>query len=160
MEAPTVYVEWSGLEFEFVPKSSVWYASVGIVSVGSAIAAFIAGNVLFGIILLLAGGTVSLVGSRRPATHIFKITSRGIHVGEQVFAYTNIVNFAIDDHHRSGAPTTLRFTLRQGLVQVLSVPLGQVDFRTVRTALKNQNVEEVEHLDTFTARVTDWLGIG
>lgn len=160
MEAPTVYVEWSGQEFEFVPKQPTWYWTIGILSVGSAVAAGISGNILFAIILILAGITVSLAGSRRPATHTFMITDRGIHVGTQVFAYDNIVNFAIDDHHESGVPTTLHFTLRQGFVRVMTVPLHHVDFRTVRTALKNHNIEEVENLHSLSAQVADWLGIG
>ncbi len=160
MQAPTAYIEWSGQEFEFVSKSPVWYWSTGILSVGSAAAAFIVGNILFGIILLLAGITVSLFGSRRPALHTFKITERGIHVSEQLFAYENIANFAIDDHHESGAPTMLRFTLRKGLVDVMTVPIGNADFRTIRTALKNHNIDEVESLNSLTARVADWIGIG
>jgi hypothetical protein len=160
MEAPTAYIEWKGQEFEFDPKSTTWYWCVGILSVGSATASFIVGNILFGIILLLAGITVSLLGSRRPVIHAFKITERGIHVGDQVFRYENIESFAIDDHHESGTPTTLHFSLRQGLVKVMTIPITGVDFRTIRTALKNHDIEEVANLDSLNARVADWLGIG
>ena len=160
MEAPTAYIEWKGQEFEFEPKSTTWYWCIGILSVGSATAAFIVGNILFGIILILAGITVSLLGSRHPVTHAFKISDRGIHVGDQVFRYENIENFAIDDHHDSGSPTKLHYTLRQGLVKVMTVPIAGVDFRQVRTALKNHNVSEVENLDSLNARLADWMGIG
>lgn len=160
MEAPQVYIEWKAEEFEFDPKSTTWYWTIGILSVGSAAAAFIIGNILFGIILILAGITVSLLGSRHPATHHFKITERGIHVGEQLFRYDNIEKFAIDDHHESGSPTKLHFSLHQGIVKVMTVPLVGVDFRTVRTSLKNHNIDESESLDSLNARVADWLGIG
>lgn len=160
MEAPAVYVEWKGEEFEFDPKSSTWYWTVGILSLGSATAAFIVGNILFGIILILAGLTVSLLGSRRPATHHFKITDRGIMVSEQLFKYENIEKFAIDDHHESGSPTKLHFSIKRGLVKVMTVPITGIDFRAVRTALKNHNLEEVETLDTVSARLSDWMGIG
>ena len=161
MEAPSVYVEWKGQEFEFVAKSTTWYWSIGILSLGCAVAAFIAGNILFGIILLLAGMTVALLGSRRPTTHAFKISARGIHVGEQVFAYDNIENFAIDDHvQKEGDPLKLHFSIKKGLVSVMTVPLTNTDFRAVRNALKNHNIEEVENLNTAVARLSDWMGIG
>lgn len=160
MEAPAVYVEWKGQEFEFAPKSTTWYWIVTILSVGCAVAAFIVGNFLFGIILLLAGATISLLGSRRPALHTFKITDRGIHVGDQVFLYDNIQHFAIDDHHTSGSPTKLHFGLHQGIVKIMTVPLSGVDFRAVRTALKNHSIDEVETLDSAVARLSDWMGIG
>ncbi|MBU6310755.1 hypothetical protein KGO06_02355 [Patescibacteria group bacterium] len=160
MEQPVVYTSWQDTETEFVHKTSTWYWSIGILSIGSATAAFIIGNFLFGIILLLAGGTVTLAGSRRPALHLFKITDRGIHVGDQVFEFPAIANFAIDDHTTGGTPTMLQFSLNKGLVKVVTVPLRRADFRAVRTALKNHNIEEVESLNSFSARLADWIGIG
>lgn len=156
MEPPTIAVEWKGQEFEFVPKSSTWYWTVGILSVGSAIAALIADNFLFAVILLLAGGTVSLLGSRRPAMHSFRISNRGIHVGEQVFPYDNISRFAIHE----AEPKKLLFELKQAVVKVMTIPLDGVDHRAVRTELKNHGIDEAETLDTLTARFSDWMGIG
>lgn len=156
MEPPTVAVEWKGQEFEFSPKSPTWYWTIGIVSVGSAIAALIADNFLFAIILVLAGMTVSLLGSRRPAEHHFRITDRGIHVGDQLFRYDNIVHFAVEETE----PKKLLFELRHGLVKVMTVPLANADHRAVRQELKNRNIEEIEHLNTFVARFSDWMGIG
>lgn len=156
MEPPVVVLEWKGQEFEFNPKSPTWYWTIGILSVGSSIAAFIVQNFLFGIILLLAGATVSLLGSRRPALHHFKITNRGIHVGEQVFLYDNIKQFAIEETE----PKKLLFELHQGLVKVMTIPLAGVDHRALRTEFKNRNIEEVEHLNTAVARLSDWMGIG
>lgn len=160
MEAPTVYVAWEGREFEFVPKSPVWYWSIGILSVGSAVAALIVGNILFAVILVLAGISVSLAGSRRPATHAFKITDRGVQIGDQVFEYNNITRFAMDDHEKDGVPDVLHFELKTGIVKVMTIPLTGADFRAVRTALKNKNLDEVETLNTVSARLADWIGIG
>jgi hypothetical protein len=155
MEKPIVVAEWQGQEFEFVPKSNNWYWTVGILSVGSAIAAFVINNILFGIILLLAGGTTALLGSRRPALHTFRMTDRGIHVGEQLFAYDNILQFAIDEHE----PKKLLFELKQGLVKVITIPLDNTDHRAIRTEFKNMNIEEAEHLNTLVAKVSDWMGL-
>ncbi len=160
MEEPVVYAEWKAREFEFTPKTPTWYWSIGILSVGSAIAAFIVGNILFGIILLLAGMTVSLLGSRHPAIHHFKVSNRGVHVSDQVFKYANITRFSMDDHLKDGVPEKLHFELKEGLVKVITIPLDGADFRAVRTGLKNHNIDETDHLDTLTARVSDWMGIG
>ncbi len=156
MEPPIVAAEWKGQEFEFAPKSSTWYWTVGVLSVGSAIAALIAQNFLFAVILLLAGATVSLLGSRRPTMHLFRVTNRGIHVGEQLFLYANIIRFAIHE----AEPKKLLFELKSGVVRVMTIPLAGADHRAVRTELKNRNIEEVESLDTFVARFSDWMGIG
>lgn len=148
-------VTWRGVESEFVPKSPSWYWTIGILSVGSAIAAFIASNFLFGIILLLSGFTVALLGSRHPAMHSFALTDRGVRVNDQTFAYENIIHFAIDEHE----PKKLLFELKEGVLKVITIPLDGVDHRTVRTEFKNRNIEEVPHLNTVAARLADWLGL-
>mgnify|MGYP003393782802 CR=1 FL=1 len=164
MEKPLVLVEWQGREYEFVQKSDSWYYTVGIISIGGAVAACIAGNILFGIIIILAGFTTALLASRKPMTHTFRITDRGISVGDQLFRYDNIKSFAMDDKHEpgsgSGDPDKLLFELKRGVVNIMTIPLGSVDHRKVRTELKNHNVEEVEHLNSLTARVADWIGVG
>ncbi len=156
MEKPVVHLQWQGQEFEFTPKSSAWYWTLGILAVGSATAAVIVGNILFAIILILAGATTALLGSRRPATHVFRITDRGIHVGEQLFRYENISRFAIDE----GEPKKFLFELKQGLVKVMTVPLDGVDHRALRMELKNHNIEETEHLHSFVSHLSDWMGLG
>jgi len=160
MEEPTILVDWRAQEYEFAPKSPTWYWTVAIMSIGSAAAAFIVGNILFGIILILAGMSTTLLGSRRPALHHFKITNRGIYVSDQVFRYDNIARFAMDDHVGNGVPEKLLFELKQGVVKVITIPLAGADYRKVRMELKNHNIDEAEHLDTLTARVSDWMGIG
>lgn len=155
MEKPLVVLEWQGQEAEFTPKSTTWYWTVGILSVGSAVAAFIASNILFGIILLMAGFTTALLGSRRPAVHTFRMSDRGVHVGEQLFAYDNIEKFAIEEHE----PKKLLFELKVGVVKVMTIPLDGTDHRTLRTEFKNRNIEEVEHLNTVVARLSDWMGL-
>ena len=155
MEEPKVVAEWRAVEGEFVHKTDSWYWTVGILSVGSAVAAFIASNFLFGVILLLAGFTTALLGSRKPALHTFRMSDRGIHVGDQVFQYENIMHFAIDEHE----PKKLLFELKQGVVKIITIPLDGTDHRIIRMEFKNKSIEEVEHLNTFAARLTDWMGL-
>lgn len=155
MQEPVVILEWQGQESEFVHKSPSWYWTVGILSVGTATAAFIVGNFLFGVILLLAGFTTSLLGSRRPAIHTFKMSDRGVHIGDQIFKYENINRFAIEEDH----PKKLLFELHEGLVKVITIPLDNTDHRQLRTEFKNRDIEEVEHLNTAVARLSDWMGL-
>lgn len=156
MEKPVIIAEWQGLEGEFVPKSSNWYWTVGILSLGSAVAALIAGNFLFSVVLLLSGFTVSLVGSRRPAMHTFRITDRGVHVSTQIFPWANIQKFAIKEEE----PRKLLFELKEGLVRIMTIPLMDTDRTLVRTEFKNRNVEEVERLDSLASHLADWMGLG
>ncbi len=155
MEQPRVILEWRAVESEYSPKSPNWYWTITIISVGSALAALLASNILAALIAVIGGFTVALLGSRRPAQHLFKISTRGIHVSNVLYSYSNIESFAIDDPDGS----KLYFKLRVAYVNVITIPLSNVDHEAVRTALKDHSVAEVEHLNSFTATLTDWIGL-
>ena len=142
---------------KYFPKSTeeliLWYERY--VAPGSLLAGFIADNFLFGIIIILAGAATALVGSRHPATHTFKISNRGIHIGDQIYQFENIVRFAIEEDH----PRKLLFELKQGFVNIMTVPADAVDHQKIRTELKNKNIDEVEHLNSVSARLSDWMGL-
>ena len=154
MERDEPVISWKMHEYEFRPKTKNWYWVVGIVAGGISVAAFILGNILFGIIVLLAGFSVMLVGSRRPEEQTYSLTKRGVRVGNTLFLYEKIQRFSmVDDEPRSLSLEVL------SILGTLTIPLGSADHRRVRTELKNRNIEEVESLDTFTNRVIDSIGL-
>src|SRR3989344_2711975 len=119
MEKDEPIISWTMHEYEFRPKTKNWYWVVGIVAVGISLAAFILGNILFGIIVLLAGFSVMLVGSRRPEEQTYSLTKRGVRVGNTIFLYDKIKQFSmVDDEPRSLSLEVL------SILGTLTIPLG------------------------------------
>ena len=150
-----VFVSWQGKEPEITRKEQSWYWTVGIISAGVAISAIIVSNYLFAIIAVLAGFAIMVAGSRKPRRYTYKLTEKGFYVGEELIPYVKIRRFAINE---KSEPKELTVETNL-LIGTVSASLERVDHRSIRTELLNNNIEEVESLDTFFESVSHWLGL-
>jgi hypothetical protein len=90
-------IRWQAHEYEYVEKDSNWYWAVGIITVAGAVVAFIAGNILFGILILLAGFTLSMHAARKPELMNFEINPKGVMSDSTLYPYTTLESFWVDD---------------------------------------------------------------
>ena len=149
-----VIVSWQTLEYEHQVKEKPWYWSVGIISVGVAIASVLMKDYLLGVIAVIGGFTVMLVGSSRPLKHTYALTENGFKVGKDLIPYEKITRFAISEEE----PRHLTIECMT-LTGVVKAPLKGVDYRMIRTELKNRNIEEKDHLDRFVEGVARRIGL-
>lgn len=147
-------LRWQGRDGVYRPKSNSWYVGVGVVAVGLAVASVIGGNYLFALISVLGGFTIMLVGSRRPGRKTYGLYERHIGTETDKIAFEKIARFAIHETE----PRELVLELKT-IVGHVTIPLGNVDYRRIVMELKNHDIEEVERLEVFTARVADWIGL-
>lgn len=147
-------LSWRGQEKEFRPKQPPWYWAVGIASVGIAISAISIGNYLFAGVAILGGFAMMVVGSGRPTRHVYKMTNHGIIVGPTLIPYEKISRFAV----RESDPYILTIETST-LSGTLGIPLSGVDWRTVRTELKNRNIEESPALGSFIENFERAIGL-
>ena len=78
-------------------KSSDWFWIVGIVSVAGTILAVYFGNLLFGLLILLAGFTAILQGHTKPKVVKYEIGRKGIRADDIIYPYTNLSSFWVID---------------------------------------------------------------
>lgn len=149
-----VILRWQAHEFEHSPKEKQWYWAVGIIAVGSAVAAFLLQNYLFGIIAIIGGFTVMLVGSTRPTQHTYTLTENGFMVGKDLIPYNKISRFAISEEE----PRHLTIETMT-LVGVIKAPLENIDYRAIRTELKNFGINEEDKLDQFVEGFARRIGL-
>lgn len=149
-----VVVRWQAHEFEHRPKDRQWYWSVGIIAVGIAIAAILLQDYLFAVIAVIGGFTVMLVGSARPSRHTYTLTENGFMVDKDLIPFSKISRFAISEEE----PRHLTIETMT-LVGVIKAPLEHVDYRTVRTEFKNNNINEEDRLDQFVDGFAKRIGL-
>lgn len=152
MEEKTL--SWQASDSGATKKTSAWYWSVGILGGGVAVASFIAGNVLFGLFAVLGSFAIMLAGSRPATKRIYEISDKGFRIGPDIIPFKNISRFAIREEEPR--KVVLETT---GLIGTVSVLLAETDFRTVRSELKNRNVEEVDSLDSLTEKIVEVVGM-
>lgn len=147
-------ITWQTKEFEFRPKERQWFWTIGVVAAGVAVSAFIFHDYLFSVIAILGGCTVMLVGARKPPRHKYALTERGLMIGTHLIPYSHMLRFSIvEDEPRKLSIET------KGVAGTISAPLADADYRRVRTELKNRNIEETEHLDSFIDGLAHRIGL-
>jgi len=122
MRQPSFQIEWDAHEYEHKERSSDWFWAVGIVSVSIAIAATIFGNIIFGILVLIAAFTLALYAKRPPSTLHVAIDEKGIIRGKVRYPYQTLQSFWIDTEHPHK-----KIILRSEklLMPLIVVPLGE-----------------------------------
>lgn len=149
-------ISWTVTETAPTRKTYNWYWAVGIIAIGISAGGVIAQNYLFAVLIILGAFALMLAGSRGGARYQFSISERGARVGQEFIPMEKIKRFSIleDD-----TPMVLVLDT-QGMMGMTSVPIAEnVDYRSVRTLLKNKNIEEVENMRSSVESISRALGL-
>ncbi len=124
-----VIYEWETPEYEDRHKRGDWYLAVTIIGACLGVVAMIYGNFLFGIFILIATGTLIMLNLKRPRIINCQINERGLQIGEVLYPYGNIKNFAI-----IGSPSekkivfeTERFFMPHHYISIPSEDSGNIE---------------------------------
>ena len=140
-------IKWEAPEYEYRPKSPNWFWSAGIISAAVAAASVLLGNILFAILVLLAGFSVILFGGRRPKIIWFSLTAQGIQIGDRLFPYDNIRSFWI--HYDPPYKKILSIELKKVFMPMMLIPLADNDPNVIREHLI-KFIKERRHEESFT----------
>lgn len=136
-------------------KSRNWYTVIAVIAVGSAVASFIVGDILFSLLILLGAFALMLAGTPRPgAERTYALSEQGLHVDSRLVPWERVQHFAL----REGEPYVLVAETSTMLGTVFA-PLSGIDFRAVRTEFKNHNIDEVDALGSFSEAIARMLGL-
>lgn len=95
-------VSWEAYEHHHTEKGSDWFWVLGIVTLSVTVAAILLGNVLFGILIFVAGLVTALHANREPKIIEYAVTSRGVRVGDTIYPYSTLEVFFIDEEDPLG----------------------------------------------------------
>lgn len=144
------------VEYYHRHKGADWYWTVGIIAVASAITAFIFGNILFAILIVIGALSLTMYASRPPAEHDVEISDAFITVGKYRFSYSNLESFWLD---HSENPRLLVRTNRI-IMPHLIIPadsLTEDEKNQIREFLKTKLPEEEQH-EPLLEQVMEYIG--
>ena len=95
-------ITWEAYPHHHIERSSDWFWILGIVTLAITIASIVLGNVLFGILIFIAGLVSALQAMHPPQLVPFAVTSRGVQADDKIYPYATLESFYIDDEHRHG----------------------------------------------------------
>ena len=142
--------QWNALEYEYFPKSADWFWMIIILTLSIAIASFILGNFLFGVLILVSGFSIILFGLRKPQNVVFSITGRGVQIDDKLYPYNTLESFWI----YYNPPVQKQITLKSKKIFMpsIQIPLGDADPNIARNFLL-KFMQEKEHPESLTDSV-------
>jgi len=146
-------ITWSAAEYPFREKTTDWYWALGIMAVAGAVAAYIMGNFLFAVLILIGAFTVAIYGARHPRMVQFEVSRRGVRSDTVLYPYSSLSSFWIIE---GAEESKILIESKKSFLPLISIPLGDTNPEAVRTFLLNY-LDEHERVEPFAQRVMDYL---
>ena len=155
MPRPSFKMEWEAHEYEHKERSPDWFWAVGIISVSVTIAAVIFGNIIFGVLVLIAAFALSMFASRPPQGLHMVVDEKGVTRGKVRYPFSTLKSFWIDTEHPH---KKILLESEKVLMPLIVVPLGdEVDVDELHENLSLFLSEEFHDLP-FVEKILEYLG--
>ncbi len=155
MPRPKFLIEWDAHEYEHKERSPDWFWAVGIISVSVAIAAIIFGNIIFGILVIIAAFALSLFAKRPPSSLHIVVDEKGVTRGSVRYPFQTLKSFWIDTEHPH---KKIILRSEKMFMPLIIVPLGdEVDEEKLHESL-SQFLSEEFHTLPFVEKILEYLG--
>ena len=155
MEPAVRAVSWEAPQHHHVEKGNDWFLALLIIIIALVLTAVLLGNVLFALLLGIGGGVLAMSAAKRPAIVPYAVSVRGVKVEDELFPYSKLESFHIDEEDHRG-PQLLIKTLRRSVpLLVLPIPVNHID--DIESILKEKLPEEELH-EPFFLKLLELFG--
>ncbi|MBI2610610.1 hypothetical protein HYW60_01590 [Candidatus Kaiserbacteria bacterium] len=156
MPQSSIPIRWRAYEHEHIERGGDWYWALGIFAGAVALISVLLGNILFGIVILVAAGTLAMLASSPPPLVEFELSDRGIKIGDTMHRYEDIISFWVEDHDAD--PPILLVDTTKWLSPNLVIPLEDVDPKHVRAYLV-ERASEVPMKEPVWHKILEAFGL-
>ncbi len=136
-------ISWEAPEHHHIEKGSDWFWALGIITISASVAMIAFGNILFGLVILLAGSVTALLASREPRMVTYSVSLRGIRLGNDLHPYSSIKCFFIDEEHPRNVQ--LLFQSKNMFTPLIIIPVPDDAVEEIEYMLEERLPEE--HLE-------------
>lgn len=155
MKENSPYLAWEAPEHHHTEKSNDWYWILGIIAIAGSITSVLLGNVLFGIVIILAAVAVFLISQKEPRIIAFEISSQGVQVDKTLYSYSSIESYGIDESSPIGPHLLLKS--KHMFMPLIILPIPDEAVEDIEWMLRAKLTEE--HLtEPFSHRLLEFFG--
>jgi hypothetical protein len=123
MEQTPRAVTWEAPEYVYTEKKADWYLILAIIFGSLIVASVLLNNVLFALLVGVAGGALAVSAARKPRVVPFAVSVRGIRVDEELYPYSTLRAYHVDEDHQYG-PQLLVLSKRR-FTPIIVIPLPE-----------------------------------
>ena len=148
-------ISWDAPERHYTEKNSDWYWAVGIISFTAAALAFMFGQVIFGILIVVSAVALTLHASTAPRIVHVEINDRGVILNDSLYPFLHLESFWIDPYHN---PPKIILKSQKTFMPFVHIHIAEdIDPESVRKVLLTY-IAETEHDEPLTVRLMERLG--
>ena len=147
---------WSAYEHEHIERGNDWFWALGIVVVSAALTSILLHDVLFALLILLAGGILGVLANTPPEIVRFEVSDRGVRVGDTLHRYEEIISFWVEDE--IGPHPRLLVDTTKPMAPNLIIPIHDIDPHSVRTLMR-EHADETPMKEPLAHRLIEFFGL-
>ena len=140
MEPALRSITWEAPEHHHVEKGNDWFFALAVIILALIIVAILFNNVLFALLIGLAGGALAVSAAKRPSIISYAVTVRGIKIDDQLHPFATLESYAIDEEDPKGPQLLIKSARKIMPLMVMPIPVDHVD--DIETILKEKLDEE------------------
>lgn len=148
-------IEWHALEHQPLAHSTDWFWALGIISVASALTAIILGNILFGLLLIIAGLSIAILARREPRTILFTLHKRGLSIDDTLYPIDHLKAFWILEKEDE---ILLLIDTPRFMTPDLVISLEHTDPHQVHEWFTAREIPEKELRESFSLKFLEFFG--
>lgn len=152
--ATEALISWNAPEHLYIEKRPDWYWAVGIITLALAAVAFIFGQVIPGIFVIVAAVALVLHASHPPRIASYSINDRGIVADDILYPFLTLESFWIPHDQ---VPPRIILKSRQLFMPFIVIYIDEIDPEDVRTVLLTY-IAETEHNEPILKHILERLG--
>ena len=148
-------ITWEAPQHTHIEKGNDWFWVLGLLAVAGAAGAFIFGDILFGMVILLGALLMGIFAIHEPEDKFFAVTTRGVRIGEELHPYSTLESYYIDEDHVEGPHLFIKS--EKLFMPLMIMPIPEEYIEDIDEILRIRLLEE--HLEEpLSHRLLEFLG--
>lgn len=155
MEPTAREISWEAPEHHHVEKGNDWFFALAIIVVALVVTAILFNNVLFALLLGIAGGVLGVAAAKKPNIVPFSVSVRGIKIEGILHPFASLSSYHIDEEDPRGPQLLVKAEKLLMPLIVLPIPVDYID--DIEEILRDKLPEE-ELEEPFLLKVLELFG--
>ena len=156
MEPTPRSISWEAPEHHHVEKGNDWFFALAIIIVAMVVAAILFDNVLFALLIGLAGGALAVSAAKRPSIVPYSVSVRGVKIEDRLHPFSTLDSYYIDEDNPHGPQLLIKSNKKLMPLLVMSIPKENID--DIETIIK-EKLQEEELNESLLIKVLELLGV-
>lgn len=155
MEPTPRSITWEAPEHHHVEKGNDWFFALAIIIVALIIVAILFDDVLFALLIGLAGGALAVAGAKRPLIIPYAVTVRGVKIDDRLYPLPTLDSYCIDEEDPRGPQLLIKSNKKLMPLMVIPIPLAHID--DIDSILK-EKLDEEELEESLFVKILELFG--